>query len=80
MPRDYLTDFAILKTVYAADTSDSLPLALGKATYLAMQHPERVVLNRSIRKLVDSVPKLGVVMALEVLTAVGMKEAQHAND
>lgn len=79
MPRDYLTDIAILKTIVEANVIGNDILEAGRAVYLGMPHAERCVLNGSIRKL-EEIRGMGIVMALEVLTAVGMKEAQHAND
>lgn len=80
MPRDYLTDYRILKAVYNAHVEGNTILEAGRVIYLDMPHTERCVLNGSIRKLVDGVQGMGIVMALEVITAVSMKEAQHAND
>ena len=96
MPRDYLTDYRILKAVYDAHVEGNAILEAGRVIYLDMPHTERCVLNGSIRRLVDGVPKLGIVTALEVLAAASMidsdratyreachairEEAQHAND
>lgn len=79
MPRDYLTDYRILKAVYNAHVEGNTILEAGRVIYLDMPHTERCVLNGSIRKL-EEIRGMGIVMALEVITAVSMKEAQHAND
>jgi hypothetical protein len=72
MKSSNLTDLEILKRVRAANTKGNVTLAIGRDTYLAMQHEQRRVLNESIRRFIDRTPLAGVTVALEVLTAASM--------
>lgn len=67
------TDQQIVAAIRAADPAQSPSLRTGIPAYLALAPEEQVVVNRSLRRLTELLPKTGPVMALKVYTAVCRK-------
>lgn len=70
--RTELSDTAIRKEIAGAKTDKNVWLEAAQKMYLAASEPEQVILNRSIRRLANTVRNLGVITALEVLHRAGI--------